>query len=87
LPGKKAATPYIIDGEEIWKCPITFVDAEVSQAMTIWSGYKKGFLPDEGSYLDQSNRFVEYMEFLDSNQSKYEQEEQKRQTSKLKRKR
>jgi hypothetical protein len=78
LPGKKAATPYIIDGEEIWKCPITFIDAEVSQVLTIWSGYKKGFLPDEGSYLDQSNRFVEYMEFLDSNQGKYEREEMKR---------
>ena len=75
LPGTKAATPYVIDGEEIWKCPLTFIDSEVSQSLSIWAGYKKGFLPDDGSYLDQSNRFVEYMEFLDANQSKYEREE------------
>ena len=78
MPGVKAKTPYIIDGEEIWKCPLTFIDAEVSQVLTIWSGYKKGFLPDDGPFLDQSNRFVETVEFLDSNQGKYEREEMER---------
>tara|TARA_R110002020_G_scaffold402289_1_gene612486 strand:+ start:1171 stop:1446 length:276 start_codon:yes stop_codon:yes gene_type:complete len=84
LPGIKASTPYIIDGEEVWKCPLTFVNAEVSQTMTIWAAYKKGFLPDEGAFLDQSNRFVEYMEFLDGNQGRYEQEEMERNNKKMK---
>jgi hypothetical protein len=87
LPGIKAKTPYIIDGEEIWKCPITFLDSEVSQSLSIWAGYKKGFLPDEGSFLDQSNRFVEAMEFLDGNQGQYERDEMERNNKKMKAKR
>ena len=85
LPGTKAATPYIINGEEIWKCPLTFVNAEVNQAILLWTAYRKGFLPDEGAFLDQSNRFVEYIELLESDQNQYEQEEMEREKSKAKR--
>ena len=78
LPGKKSLTPYVIDGEEIWKCPLTFNNASVSQTLTLWAGYRKGFLADNGSYLEQSNTYVELMEFLETNQAKYESEEMER---------
>ncbi len=78
LPGKKSLTPYIIDGEEFWKCPLTFNNSFTAQCLTLWAGYRKGFLADKGSYLEQSNIYIELMEFLENNQAKYESEEMER---------
>ena len=64
---------------------MTFVNAEVNQAIMLWTAYRKGFLPDGGAFLDQSNRYVEYMELLESEQNKYEREEMDREKSKAKR--
>ena len=65
---------------------MTFVNAEVNQAILLWTAYRKGFLPDEGAFLDQSNRFVEYVELLESDQNEYERKEMERETKKMKRK-
>ena len=40
-------------------------------------------MADDGSFLDQSNLYVEYMEYLDSNQNEYEQEEMQRNNKKM----
>jgi hypothetical protein len=55
--------------------------------MTLWLGWRKGFMADEGAMLDQSNLYVDYMEYLDSNQNEYEQQEMERNNRKSRMKR
>jgi hypothetical protein len=82
LPGIKSSTPYFIDGEEFWKCPLTYNNSFTAQTLTLWGGYRKGFLADNGSFLDQSNLYVDLMEYLESNQAEYERDEMERNTKK-----
>ena len=44
-------------------------------------------MADDGNFLDQSNRYIDYMEYLDSNQNEYEQEQLERNNRKMKRNR
>ena len=77
----------MIDGEELWYCPITYGNSETTQAMSLWLGWRKGFMADDGNFLDQSNRYIDYMEYLDSNQNEYEQQEMERNNRKSRMKR
>jgi hypothetical protein len=85
LPGKKAITPYFIDGEEIWKCPVTYNNTFTRQSLSLWAGYRKGYLADPGSYSEQSNLYLEVMEYLEGNQAQYESDEMKRNQNKANR--
>ena len=72
IKGKRASAPYLYGRERIWECPLTFYNEEVGQAFALYGAYQKGFLPDKGSFLDQSSRFIEYMEFIGSVQRERE---------------
>jgi len=85
LTGCPSASPWFVDGEEINRCPLTFMGVGESQALTLWMGWRRGFLASPGGVMDQSAVYVEAMEFLDGNQAEWEQEEMKRTQRKAKR--
>ena len=52
----------------------------------LYGGYQKGFLPDSGSFLDQSQRFLEYMDLIGEEVREQQEHELERQKKKNKRK-
>lgn len=87
IPGVKASTPYIIDGEEIWYCPLTYTNVFTNQCITLWKASRQGFLPDNGSYLEQSYIATQVLEMLESDQNEYDNKEMERKQKKIKRNR
>jgi len=85
IPGVKASTPYIIDGEEVWYCPLTYNNVFTNQCITLWKASRQGFLADRGSYLDQSYIFTEVVEMLEHDQNEYEHNEMKSKQKRIKR--
>lgn len=58
-----------LEGEAFDRCPNRPLidDSEFfSKAFTYYNWYKKGFLPSEGSWLDQTEAFVELVSVMDS---------------------
>jgi hypothetical protein len=61
-------TPRIeIDGIEYYSCLChpNFNDMSVSESMWLFRQYEKGHLGFEGSLLDQPNKYVELIKFMD----------------------
>ena len=75
IKGVKAQSPYLYDGERIWECPLTFYNEEIGQALVLYSGYQKGYLPDQGSFLDQTSRFIDYMDIIGDSVREQERQE------------
>lgn len=85
LTGCPSVSPWVVDGVETNRCPLSYMGVAESHALTLWIGWRKGFLAEQGGLQDQSATYVEAMEFLDGNQAEWEQEEMKRSQRKAKR--
>ena len=65
---KKAVIPCNINGEELYRCPNRpLLDDPVyyNELFLVFGWYKKGFFPDDGTYLDQPNKLVECFSIID----------------------
>jgi len=64
--------------EEFWACPrqsIREMPHEWNRLLTLYAMYRKGFLPDRGAVVDQSNRLVEIFRILDDVNAQCDREE------------
>lgn len=60
--------PQIMDGEELKRCPRRPVldhPTSLEWFFRLYSWYKKGHLPDAGSYLDQAAAMSQLVEIFD----------------------
>lgn len=58
-----------LDGEKHYRCPQRFVYENhvwCAELFEIWRWYKEGFLPDPGTWIDQSLAFIGLMRVLDA---------------------
>lgn len=59
---------------EFNRCPLTYVTENMQGWSISHKMYKKGFLPSSGGWLQQSNKFLLVMTFIDQELSKHENE-------------
>jgi hypothetical protein len=60
--------PQEVDGETLTRCPMrSYFESPTSymQIFEIYSWYKKGMLPEQGTYLDQAAAFVDIVRVID----------------------
>ena len=66
---KPSALPLSLDGaEEHFACPRQHIrenPAYWNRVLTLYAMYRKGFLPDRGAVVDQSNQLIEVFRVLD----------------------
>jgi len=51
---------------EFNRCPLTYVTENVTGWLIAHSMFQKGLLPNAGGWMQQSNKFIEVMFFLDA---------------------
>ena len=86
IEGIPSSSPYLYGDEKIWKCPLTFYNEEIAQAVVLYGAYKNGFLPDQGGILDQTARFSDYMELIGEHVKEREEQELQKRQREMKRK-
>ena len=73
--------PLTLGGETVWACPRQDVferGREWHKMLLYYGFYKKGFLPQAGAVMDQSNRAMEVFRVLDDINGECDQEETNR---------
>lgn len=65
---------WTIDKYEFERCPKRYCDKNVSLIWKIYQHYLRGFLPNSGGLLNQSNRYIELMSFIDNEIEKHKSE-------------
>lgn len=73
--------PVTVLGEETWACPRQHIRENPGYWATIlkfYGMYRKGFLPDRGAIVDQSNKAIEVFRVLDYANEECDREEAKR---------
>ena len=56
-----------IGNEKFQRCPIKFIDNNAFWCIKAYNFLEKGILPRQGGWLDQANKFIEIMDFINSN--------------------
>jgi len=82
---KPAYLPVTLDGEETWACPRQHLRENPhywAKILKLYGMYRKGFLPDKGAVVDQSNRAIEIFQILDDANAQCDQEESRRDSMK-----
>jgi hypothetical protein len=82
-----AAIPEIFDDEETFACPRQTIHEqprEWSWLLMFYSMFKDGFLPQQGSVVDQSNKAVEVLNVMNVANQECDDEIQRREASKSK---
>jgi len=57
---------YEIDDIEYHKCPVQEITDESYEALSLYSFYKNGFLPEAGGVLDQDYRVIQQIRIIDA---------------------
>lgn len=63
-----ARLPLSIDGEETYACPRQTLlrrPREWNRLLTFYGMFKRGFLPEAGAVIDQSNKLIEAFRIMD----------------------
>jgi len=87
LGEKKNSCEFEVPGQESWKfegkeykgCPFKQVTQTTANFLRAYNFYKNGFLPNEGSWLEQPAKFIEAMEVIDNELAEIKQEQIKKQ--------
>jgi hypothetical protein len=75
---RPAQLPITLLGEETWACPRQPIRENPffwSKVLKFYGLYKKGFLPDQGAIVDQSNKLIELFRIIDDANDQCDQEE------------
>ena len=83
-----AHLPLTILGQETWACPRQTIRQNPfywSKILKFYGMYRKGFLPDPGAIVDQSNRAIEVFRILDDANDQCDREETLREKKRLSR--
>lgn len=65
---KEPIVPQEMDGEELTRCPrrpLLDDPALFKEAFEVYSWYKRGYFPDQGSYLDQAAAYVQFIDIFE----------------------
>ncbi len=65
---KDLPVPLSFDGEDLFRCPrrpLLDETEDFSHIFNVYGWYKNGMLPDEGTWRDQPNKFVQVMTIMD----------------------
>lgn len=76
-----AHLPLTLLSQNIWSCPRQHIrenPAFWATVLKFYGMYKRGFLPDRGAVVDQSNRTIELFRVLDQANDLCDQEEEKK---------
>lgn len=76
-----AHMPITVLGEESWACPRQHIRENPlywAAVLKFYGMYRKGFLPDRGAVVDQSNKAIEVFRILDDANEACDQEEAQR---------
>ncbi len=69
LPGA-----WVLDGEEFDRCPLRIVPVKTYEYIRTYNLFTKGYLPNTGGWFDQPRKFIEVMEFIESELAKLQRE-------------
>jgi len=72
---REGIVPFLVDKKRIFRCPLTQITAQSYEFIKAYSFYEKGFLPNAGGWLDQSNKFVQGILVLDNTFNKIRNKE------------
>jgi len=67
---------WTIGEYEFSRCPKTYVDSEFYEWFTLYDLFKKGIMPVEGGFYNQSNKFVQIVTYIDNILEEHKQESQ-----------
>ena len=86
LEGKKKLCEFEVPGQETWKfeakekgCPFEQVSNLSANFLRAYNFYKNGFLPNQGSWLEQPAKFIEAIEIIENELTEIRQEEIRKQ--------
>ena len=65
IPGKLE-----IEGIEFLRCPLTVLNTEIYWYITAFNYWEKNIFPNKGGWNDQTNKFLEAMEFISQKRQK-----------------
>lgn len=57
------------------RCPFGILDKDFYYWRIFYSMFKNGFLPNEGGFLNQANKYIEFMFYMDIKLKEYEAEQ------------
>ncbi len=57
---------YELDGEPIYRCPVSMLEPESLTALEAYAFYKAGHLPCSGGWQEQPNRIMEQMLIIEA---------------------
>ena len=66
IPGR-----WFINGEEYNRCPLVYVEDDYSFLAVAYKMFGNGFLPNNGGWTQQSNKFIQSIMFMDDLIMKY----------------
>jgi len=69
---------FYINGEEYKICPIRSIPRHIFEYLRAYNWYQKGFLPNGNMWLDESEKFLQAMNAIDTARAEIEQEEIKK---------
>jgi len=86
LSGRKIRCEYEVPGQEVWElngtqyrgCPFKIVTRRSANFLRAFQFYKQGYLPNEGSWLDQSAKMLDAFEVIEKELQAIELEKEKR---------
>ena len=55
-----------IEGIEIKRCPLTYLSQTEIDRLSIYKGFKAGFLPNAGGWIDQPMKFANIVGIIES---------------------
>lgn len=67
---------------EFQRCPLSILDTGVFEYLRAYKRYEKGYLPNEGGWLDQAAKFNEAMDIIDEELAKKSEEKLKNRSCK-----
>ncbi len=65
---------FEFDGESLRRCPLRLVTKQSMDYIRFHNYMEKGFLPNDGSILNQPNKFLEANDVIDSALAKMDEE-------------
>lgn len=70
--------PFEIDGERHFRCPIKLITPLSWEYIRAFNFFKRGFLPNDKSWLDESQKFLDAMGIIENEATKIEKEKLKK---------
>ena len=86
LSGRKIQCEYEVPGQEFWElygeqyrgCPFKIVTRQSANFLRAFQFYKQGYLPNSGSWVDQSAKMLDAFEVIEKELQAIELEREKR---------